>query len=85
MTIKSEVFVEGDAEGFDIVRKWNSGTSNTDAWEGQVIAKFLSGAKSDGFRFVAIKGETVVCEPRVRCSEAKLEMTETGLEGVGSG
>ena len=63
----------------------NSGTSNTDAWEGWVIVKFLSGAESDGFRLVAIEGETIVCKPRVKGSEAKLEMTETGLEGVGSG
>ena len=27
MTIKNEVFVEGDSEGFDIVRQWNNGAS----------------------------------------------------------
>lgn len=85
VTIKSEMFVEGDTKGFDTVRQWNNGASNIDAWEGWVIAKFLSGAESDGFRLVTIKGKTVVGEPRVECSEAKLEMTKTGLEGVGSG
>ena len=55
MTIKSELFVEGDSEGFDIIEQWNNGASDTDAWEGRVIAKFLSGAESDGFRLVTIK------------------------------
>ena len=50
-----------------------------------MIEKFLSGAESDGFRFVTTKGETRVGKPRVQCTEAKLEMTETGLDGVGSG
>ena len=63
MTIKNEVFVEGDFEGFDIVRQ----------------------VPSDGFRLVTIKCETIVGEPRVKCSEAQLKMTEIGLEGVGSG
>ena len=68
MTIKSEVFVEGDSEGVDIFRQWNNGASNyTEAREGWVIAKLLSGAECDGFRLVAIKGETVVGEPRVEC------------------
>jgi hypothetical protein len=62
VTIQSEVFVEGDSRGFDIVRQWNNGASNTDAWKGTVIAKFLSGAKSDSFELVAIDGETVVGE-----------------------
>ena len=65
MTIKIEVFVEGDSEGFDVVRHWNNGASHTDVWEKWVMAKFLSGAESDGFRLIAIKGETVVGEPRV--------------------
>jgi hypothetical protein len=68
-TFKSEVFVEGD----------NNGASNTDTWEGWVI-EFLFGVESD-----ASEGETIVGEPQVKYRETKLEMTETGLEGVGSG
>ena len=47
MTIKSEVFVQGDSEGFDIVRQWSNGASNTNAWKGWVIAKFLCGDETD--------------------------------------
>ena len=60
MTSESEGFVEGDSEGSVVVGQWNHGASNTDTWEGRVIAKFKSGAEGDGFRFVTIKGETIV-------------------------
>ena len=47
-------------------------------WDGQ-SRSFCLVPESDDFRLVAIKCETVVGEPRVQCSKAKLEMTETGL------
>lgn len=79
------MFVEGDFEGFYIVRQCNNGTSDTDACmeeagNGGVYASV--GEESDCFRLVPIESKPIVSEPRVQCSEAKLEMTETGLESA---
>ena len=82
MTVKSEVAVKGDSEGFYVVRKWNNGASNTDTQERWILVKFLPGAESNCFRLITVKCKTIVGEPGVKRGKAKLELAETGLAGA---
>ena len=54
MHVKPEMTVKGDAKSIYSVGKWNQGASNADSSEWWVVTKFLSSAKSDGFRLVTV-------------------------------